>query len=51
MEYIIVTRALSHSVPPSADNLFEVGKQVLVCREKKVERRIGEWVGTFYVQY
>ena len=44
-----VRRALRHATPPAADATFEVGQDVLVWRERKVESRIGEWIGPYKV--
>ena len=44
-----IQRALRHNTPPATDRDYTPGDQVLVWREKKVENRIGEWVGPYTV--
>lgn len=49
MAAVRLKRGLRHATPPAADAIFEVGQRVLVWRERKVENRIGEWLGPFVV--
>ena len=44
-----VKRALHHNPPPSADQTYQPGDEVLVWRENQVEYRIGEWIGPYTV--
>ena len=50
MASVRLTRALKHKAPSTADIPFEVGDKVLVLREKIVNNRIAEWVGSFTVE-
>ena len=50
MAAVRLKRGLRHATPPAADYIFEVGQRVLVWRERKVENRIGEWLGP-YIAY
>ena len=45
MAAVRVQRALRHATPPAADATFQVGQGVLIWRERRVESRIGEWIG------
>ena len=42
-------RAMKHNSPPSSDQTYQPGDDVLVWREKQVENRIGEWLGPYKV--
>ena len=49
MARLRLQRALRHRVPRSADASFQPGDMVLVWREKRINNRIGEWVGPYSV--
>ncbi len=50
MAKIRLSRGLRLAIHPSADAAYFPGDRVLVWREKHVNNRIGEWVGSFTVQ-
>ncbi len=49
MALMKVKRAFKHAVPPAADRELEPDDEVLIRREKKGNRRIGEWLGPHVV--
>lgn len=49
MSKVRLSRALKYAVPPSTDDLPQVGDKVLVWRENIVNNKIGEWLGPYIV--
>ena len=49
MEKMRIKREMTYNVLAAADRIFNPGDKVLVWREKKVEHRIDELLGTFEV--
>lgn len=44
-----VTRDIKHNTPEATSTIYNPGDRVLILCEKKVENRIGEWLGPYVV--
>ena len=45
----LVQRALRHNASTATAHSYKTGAKLLVWREKQIENRIGEWVGSYTV--
>lgn len=50
MKSLQLKSALHHAVTPSCNFTYQKGAKVLVLREKSISNRIGEWLGSFFVE-
>lgn len=50
MTSLRVNQTFRHNIPPASDNIHKIGVQVLVFRKRRINTRIGAWLGPFTIR-